>query len=114
MTGVQTCALPISWAGLLAAEGLADTVRTWPRGWSGRLRCADGLRAFDARTALLLPSSFEAAAAAVYWGARRRVGFATGGRRWLLTPPGVRQAPLSTPLTPTSPPPFFFFFFFFF
>ena len=73
------------WAGLLAAEGLADTVRTWPRGWSGRLRCADGLRAFDARTALLLPSSFEAAAAAMYWGARRRVGFATGGRRWLLT-----------------------------
>jgi heptosyltransferase II len=58
---------------------------TYPRTWGGRLRTADTVRALDAATAVVLPNSFEAAAAALYWGARRRVGFAAGGRGMLLT-----------------------------
>ncbi len=73
------------WAPLLAGQGLADVLVTYPRAWSSRLRTADMVRALDASTAVLLPNSFEAAAAAIYWGARRRIGFATGGRRALLT-----------------------------
>ena len=75
------------WAALLAGQGLADVLLVYPRSWSGRLRAADAVRRFDAATAVLLPASFEAAASALYWGARRRVGFALGGRRWLLTDP---------------------------
>lgn len=73
------------WASLLDGQGLADVLVTYPRTWSGRLRTADTVRALDAATAIVLPNSFEAAAAALYWGARRRVGFATGARRALLT-----------------------------
>ncbi|HSE92259.1 MAG TPA: glycosyltransferase family 9 protein [Methylomirabilota bacterium] len=81
------------WASLLAGQGLADVLVTYPRGWGGRLRAADAVRAIDATTAVLLPNSFEAAAAALYWGARRRVGFATGGRRPLLTDAPPLPAP---------------------
>jgi len=73
------------WASLLAGQGLADVLVTYPRTWTGRLRTADAVRALDATTAVLLPNSFEAAASALYWGARRRVGFGSGGRRALLT-----------------------------
>lgn len=81
------------WASLLAGQGLADVLVTYPRTWGGRLRTADTVRALDAATAVVLPNSFEAAAAALYWGARRRVGFATGGRRALLTEAPPLPAP---------------------
>jgi heptosyltransferase-2 len=78
-------ALAGPWVSLLAGQGLADVLVVYPRSWSARIRQADALRALGAQTAILLPNSLEAAAAARYWGARRRVGFAVGGRRWLLT-----------------------------
>jgi heptosyltransferase-2 len=86
-------ALAGPWAPLLTGQGLADTLVTYPRTWRGRLRMADTVHALGAEVALLLPNSFEAALAARYWGARRRVGFATGGRRGLLTD----AIPLPTP-----------------
>ena len=73
------------WAAVLGGQALADVLVTYPRAWSGRLSTADSVRRFGGDTALLLPTSFEAAASALYWGARRRIGFAVGGRRWLLT-----------------------------
>ena len=72
------------WAHILAGQGLADTLATYPRAWRGRLATADTIRGFHAEMAILLPNSFEAALTAWYWGAKRRVGFAVGGRtRWL-------------------------------
>ena len=73
------------WAPLLAGQGLADVLVAYPRSWAGRLRTADRVRDLGADVAVLLPNSLEAALAARYWGARRRVGFATDGRSWLLT-----------------------------
>jgi heptosyltransferase-2 len=73
------------WVQLLAGQGLGDVLVAYPRAWSARLRAADIVRSFGPDTALLLPSSFEAAASALYWRAHRRVGFAGDGRRWLLT-----------------------------
>lgn len=82
------------WARILDGQGLADALVPYPRSWRGRLRAAGRVRDFNGDTVLLLPNSFEAAAAAVLWGGRRRVGFARGGRSWLLTdavgPPGPR------------------------
>jgi heptosyltransferase-2 len=82
--GMRT-ALAGPWAALLAGQGLADTLVTYPRAWLGRLRMADTVGALRAGVALLLPNSFEAALTARYWGAGRRIGFATGGRCRLLT-----------------------------
>jgi heptosyltransferase-2 len=73
------------WAHVLAGQGLAETLVAYPRAWRGRLATADTVRAFRGEVAILLPSSFEAAVTARYWGARRRVGFAVGGRTLLLT-----------------------------
>jgi heptosyltransferase-2 len=73
------------WVSLLAGQGLGDVLVTYPRAWSGRLRQADTVRGLRGDTAVLLPNSLEAALAAGYWGARRRIGYAVGGRRWLLT-----------------------------
>ena len=73
------------WVEILGGQGLGDVLVPYPRSWSSRLRTADVVRNFAADTAVLLPNSFEAAAAAVYWRARRRVGFAGDGRSWLLT-----------------------------
>jgi heptosyltransferase-2 len=73
------------WAGLLRGQGLADALVPHGRSWTARLRAADALRGFRPDVALVLPNSFEAAATAWYAGARRRVGFATDGRSWLLT-----------------------------
>ena len=75
------------WATLLEGQGLADALVAYPRSWSRRLGAADRVRRFWGDTAVLLPNSFEAAAAALYWGARRRVGFALGSRSWLLSEP---------------------------
>jgi heptosyltransferase-2 len=73
------------WATLLAGQGLADVLVAYPRSWSGRLRTADHVRDLRAGVAVLLPNSLEAALAARYWRAQRRVGFAIDGRSWLLT-----------------------------
>lgn len=73
------------WASLLVGQGLADVLVDYPRGWTGRLRTADSVRALHGDIAVLLPNSVEAALAARYWGTRRIVGFASGGRSWLLT-----------------------------
>jgi heptosyltransferase II len=73
------------WVDLLAGQGLGDVLVGYPRAWAGRLRVADTVRDFRSDTVVLLPSSFEAAAAAVYWRGRRRIGYATDARRWLLT-----------------------------
>lgn len=105
------------WASLLAGQGLGDILMTYPRSWTGRLRAADAARERRADIALLLPNSFEAALAARYWGARRRIGFAGGGRDWLLTDalalptPRMHQvdeylrllAPLGVPAVETEP-----------
>jgi len=73
------------WATLLGGQGLADTLVTYPRAWLGRLAAADVVRRFAPDTAVLLPNSVESALAAWYWGARRRIGFDTGGRGLALT-----------------------------
>jgi len=73
------------WAALLAQQGLADVLVDYPRKWSGRLRAADTVSTFAPDLAIVLPNSLESALAAWYWGARRRVGFAAGGRSALLT-----------------------------
>ena len=78
------------WAHILAGQGLADTLVTYPRAWRGRLATADTVRSFQGDIAVLLPNSLEAALSAVYWRARRRVGFAVGGRSLLLTDRVVR------------------------
>jgi len=73
------------WAPLLAGQGLAEVLMAYPRAWSGRLRAADGLARFRPELAILLPNSLESALAARDARARRRVGFARGGRSALLT-----------------------------
>jgi heptosyltransferase-2 len=82
------------WVELLAGQGLGDVLVGYPRSWSGRLRLADTVRDFAGDTIVLFPNSFEAAAMAVYWRGRRRIGFAQDGRGWLLTdalpPPAPR------------------------
>jgi heptosyltransferase-2 len=73
------------WVDLLAGQGLGDVLVGYPRKWSGRLRVADTVREFRGEVVVLMPSSFEAAVAAVYWRGRRRIGYATDFRGWLLT-----------------------------
>jgi heptosyltransferase II len=81
------------WAMLLAQQGLADVLLEYPRPWRQRLRAADGVSAFAPELAVVLPNSFESALSAWYWGARRRVGFAAGGRSTLLTDAVPMRAP---------------------
>jgi heptosyltransferase-2 len=82
------------WAPLLAGQGLGDVLISYPRSLGGRIKAADSVRALRPEVALLLPNSLEAALSACYWGARRRIGFARGGRTPLLTdrvaPPSPR------------------------
>jgi heptosyltransferase-2 len=73
------------WAHVLAGQGLADTLVVYPRSWRGRITTSDAVRGFHGDVAVLLPNSLESAVSARYWGAKRRVGFAVGGRAWLLT-----------------------------
>ncbi len=62
----------------------ASGARDWKAKWilARRLRSESDAR-FD--LAVLLPNSFESAAVVWLAGARRRVGYARDGRRWLLT-----------------------------
>jgi heptosyltransferase II len=94
-TGWPDAAVAVAgpWANVLAGQGLADTLVTYPRAWRGRVATADTVRAFRGEVAILLPSSIEAALTAWYWGARRRVGFGVGGRSPLLTDRVPRPAP---------------------
>jgi heptosyltransferase-2 len=69
----------------MSGQGLAEILVAYPRAWLGRLRTADTVRELHPELALLLPNSLEAALAARYWGAQRRIGFGGGGRDWLLT-----------------------------
>src|SRR5262249_60513074 len=73
------------WSGLFVDQDLADVVVAYPRAWGGRRRAADRVRALTPDIAVLLPNSFESAASAWYWRAKRRIGFFAGGRGWLLT-----------------------------
>src|SRR6266851_1687052 len=73
------------WAPLLAGQEVGDVLLPYPRPFAARRRLARALAADRADVALLLPSSLEAALAATRWRARRRVGYATDGRRALLT-----------------------------
>jgi heptosyltransferase-2 len=73
------------WATGLAGQALADVLVPYGRSWSARLGRWDEIRAFGASTAVLLPNSLEAAIAAWYWKAARRIGLDAGARRRLLT-----------------------------
>ena len=85
------------WVTLLAGQDLADVVVPYGRSWGARLAKWDEVRAFGASVVVLLPNSLEAAVAAWYWKAPRRIGFDAGGRGRLLTDaipmPASRQAP---------------------
>ena len=76
-----------AWAELLEGQSVADDWVVYPRAWMDRLAAAARIRGLGADTALLLPNSFEAALAAWVWGTRRRIGFDTDRRRYLLTHP---------------------------
>jgi heptosyltransferase-2 len=73
------------WATLLAGQELADVLVPYARSWSPRLAKWDEIRALGASTVALLPNAFEAALAAWYWNAPRRIGFDAGGRGRMLT-----------------------------
>jgi heptosyltransferase-2 len=73
------------WATLLAGQALADVLVPYARSWTARLAKWDEVRAFGASAVVLLPNSFEAAVAAWYWRAPRRIGLDAGGRGRLLT-----------------------------
>src|SRR5262249_24383365 len=88
------------WVALLAGQGLADALVAYPRNWTARLRAADAVRSFASDTVVLLPNSFESAATAMYWRARRRVGYAGDARRRRPLPPPARP-----PAAGAAPPP---------
>lgn len=79
------------WVELLRDQGVADRFVAYPRRIPQRLLLARVVRGLKPDTALILPNSLESALAARLWGARRRVGFATDGRGWLLTHPVQRR-----------------------
>jgi heptosyltransferase II len=81
------------WAPLLRGQGVADLLLPYPRSRRERRGLTARLREDPADLALLLVNSFEAAWAALRWGARRRVGYAVDWRRALLTD----ALPLPTP-----------------
>src|SRR5207244_12515740 len=51
------------WAAVLGGQGLADTLVTYPRAWSGRLAAADVVPRPPPATPVLLPHSVAAALA---------------------------------------------------
>lgn len=76
-----------AWAPLLGGQAVGDGCVAYPRAWNARLAATGRIRALAPDTALLLPNSFESALAAWLWGARRRIGFTTDRRGYLLTHP---------------------------
>lgn len=81
------------WAPLLADQDLADRCVPYPRGRKKRLAAGRQLRQLRGETALLLPNSIGSAVAAWLWGARWIIGYATDGRRLLLSHPLPPPAP---------------------
>ncbi|MFQ5827994.1 MAG: glycosyltransferase family 9 protein [Candidatus Methylomirabilia bacterium] len=81
------------WVELFADQGVADQVLTYPKSLPRRLAMSRRLRAMGRHDVLLLTNSLESALAARSWGARRRIGFATDGRGWLLTHPVTPPSP---------------------
>src|SRR5262245_25967398 len=73
------------WAPLLAGQGVADLLLSYPASFRERLRLHRALAAERADVAIVLPNSLESALAARRWGARRRIGFDTDARGVLLT-----------------------------
>ena len=73
------------WAGLLSGQAVADVLLPYPRRLRERLDLGRSLRQEPLDLAILLVNSLESALAAWSWGARRRLGFDTDGRRRLLT-----------------------------
>lgn len=81
------------WAPLLAGQGVADLLLPYPGRLRARLDFGRSLRAERPDLAVLLPNSFESALAARWWRAKRRLGFDTDARRFLLTDPVPMPAP---------------------
>jgi heptosyltransferase-2 len=73
------------WTSLLSGQGVADVLLPYPRRLRERLDFGRRLRQEPADLAILLVNSLESALAAWSWGATRRLGFDTDGRRPLLT-----------------------------
>jgi heptosyltransferase-2 len=72
------------WAPLLSGQAVADVLLPYPRPVTQRLAFGRSLREQRPDLAVLLVNSMESALAAWRWGAQRRVGFDTDGRRpWL-------------------------------
>jgi heptosyltransferase-2 len=73
------------WAPLLSGQGVADALLPYPRRPLERLVLGRAVRGDRPDLAVLLVNSLEAALAAWWWRAERRLGFDTDGRRALLT-----------------------------
>lgn len=82
-----------AWVSVLAGQGVADVLLPYPRSWRRRWHATAPARAFAPEIAVLFPNSLESAIGASCWGARRRVGFAAGGRARLLTDPLPMPSP---------------------
>jgi heptosyltransferase-2 len=76
-------------AGLFTAAPFIDKVwsEAKPSGIGDWTRITKDIRARGFDLALLLPNSFESALMMFLGGVRQRVGYATDGRRWMLTKP---------------------------
>lgn len=99
-TVVAVCRPPVG--DVLAGTGLADEIVALPKSKRATWAATRGLRKQPADLAVLFPNSLRAAAVARLGGAKRTLGFARDGRRWLLThpvPPGGRATPSSTLLS---------------
>ena len=81
------------WASLLAGQGLADVLLTYPRAWSGRLRAADAVPSQRPDAGAHPAQLVRGRAGGLVLGGRRRVGFAAQGRSWLLTDAVARDRP---------------------
>jgi len=81
------------WAPLLAGQGVADVLLSYPRPARERGRFNRALGAAGADLAILFPSSLESALAARRWRARRRIGFDADARGPLLTDAIALPAP---------------------
>jgi heptosyltransferase-2 len=76
-------------SGVFTGAPFVDTIWAEPKpaGISGWWRLAREIRKKGFDLALLFPNSFESAVMVFLAGVRRRVGYATDGRTWLLTNP---------------------------
>ena len=94
---IEVAAVPWT-TGLLSAFPWVDAVRPLDAGkWRRFFSVRPETRGERIETLWLLPNSFRAALLGRIAGARQRVGYASGGRGWLLTNP--------VPPPPESPPP---------